>query len=60
MPLSFTMKLEPRSMCSMTVIAHSAIMTTNHVFPIVLHHSVLGLELKQDDASSMVWDKGRD
>jgi len=54
------MKLEPRSMCSMTVIAHSAIMTTNHVFPIVLHHSVLGLELKQDDASSMVWDKGRD
>jgi len=47
-------------MCSFTALAYSAVLDTTYVFPIVLHHSKEGFKLNQTDASSMVWDKGRD
>ena len=49
MPYTFFITLEPRSMCSMSVTAHSAIMETNHTFPVTVYHNPDGEEISHLD-----------
>lgn len=60
MPFTFYITLEPRSMCSLSVVAHSAIMETNHTFPVTVYHDPKGEEINHLDIKKMIWDKKRD
>ena len=60
MPNTMKIKLEPRSMCSLTILSYRAILSMSYIFPIVLHHSEEGKVLTHLDGETMQWDRSRD
>ena len=62
LPLQFDMLLEPRSSCGFSVYGHASILTTEHMFPLMMYHdpTIDNEFVNERNISTVVWGGKRD